>query len=151
MFASLIAAVASGEIFGAIRRARGAAVAYALALLCGLTGIGFLIGAAFVAAARRWGTIEAAAGFGAGFLLLAILILVFHSLARRMRAERAAKQRSVDVATIAGAAAVSLLPLLMTSKKRGGIFTIVAPLIAVAAYAIYREHSPKKPDGADKL
>lgn len=149
MLGSLIAAAASGEFFGAIRRARGAAVAYALALVFGLTGVGFLIGAAFVAASRRWGTIEAAAGFGAGFILLAILILAIHSFTRRMRADRVAKQRGVDVATIAGVAAVSLLPLLARSKK-GGIFGLAAPLIAVAAYAIYREQSVKKPDGDGK-
>jgi len=144
MLGPLIAAVASGEFFGAIRRARGAALAYVFAGIFGITGVAFLVGAGFVIASRRWGTVEAAIGFGLSFLLIAVLVLAFHSLSRRWRANRVSKQRSVDVATIAGAAAVSLLPVLMRSK--GGLGGIVGPLIAVAAYAIYRENKARKPD-----
>jgi MFS family permease len=151
MLASLIAAVASGEIFGAVRRARGAAVAYLLALFFGLAGVTFLVVAAWIAAARRWGDIEAAAIFGVGFILLAIIVVVVHKLLKRTRERSLARQRGVDMATVAGAAAVSLLPLLLRGKSRLGIGTLVAPLVAVAAYAIWREHTTdRKPpdDGA---
>jgi len=148
MLASLIAAVASGEVFGAVRRARGAAIAYFLAGIFAFVGIGFLVGAGFVTAARRWGAIEAAAGFGLGFLLLSVLVLIVHTIMRRARSRSIAKQRGVDMGTIAGAAAVSLLPVLMRSK--GGLGGIIAPVIAVAAYAIYRENQGRKPDGEPK-
>ena len=45
MLASLIASFASGETVLAVRRARRAAVAYLLAGLAALCGVGFLVGA----------------------------------------------------------------------------------------------------------
>ncbi|MBX3579674.1 MAG: hypothetical protein KF723_20920 [Rhizobiaceae bacterium] len=144
MLGPLIAAVASGEFFGAIRRARGAVVAYLFAVIFGLTGLGFLIGAAYTLAARRWGSVEASLGFGVGFILLAGLVMAAHAIGRRRRATLAAKQRSVDVATVAGAAAVTLLPVLMRAK--GGL-GVLLPVIAAAAYAVYRENSRGKPGG----
>jgi len=145
MLASLIAALASGEIFGAVRRARGAAIAYLLAMTFGIVGVGFLVGGGFVLASRRWGPVEAALGFGLGFIVLAGLVLIVHSILRRVRSRSISKQRGVEMGTIAGAAAVSLLPVLMRGKV--GFGGIMGPLIAVAAYAIYRENQSRKPDG----
>ena len=54
----------------------------------------------------------------------------------------AAAGAAFDLATIAGVAAVSVLPLLM---KSGGL-GLLAPLVALAAYAIYREN--RKDHGA---
>jgi protein-S-isoprenylcysteine O-methyltransferase Ste14 len=143
MLASLIAAFASGEAMDAVRRAKVTAIAYLAAAVFGLCGAGFLIGAAYIVAARRFGTVEAAVGFGVCFLLIAIIILAVRSLAARSRARRA-RRRGADLATIAGVAAVSVLPALL--KSRAGI---IAPIVALAAYAIYRENQ-KKPDDPDE-
>jgi ABC-type uncharacterized transport system permease subunit len=141
MLASLIASFASGEVMNVVRRAKSAAIAYLLASVFALVGIGFLIGALFTWAARRFGTIEAAIGFGVAFFLIAIVVLLVHSIASRSRARRT-RRRSVDLATVAGVAAVSVLPVLL--KSRAGL---VAPLVALAAYAIYRENRKDKPGG----
>lgn len=146
MLGSLIAAFLSGEASDVARRARNAAIAYLLAFVVGLTGIGFLVGAGYLAAARRFGAIEAASGFGLAFLLIALLILGVHALKARSRARSAAGRRSVDMATIAAAAAVSLLPSLLRGKA--GIAGIVWPILAVLAHAIYRENV--KPDDGDE-
>jgi Na+/pantothenate symporter len=143
MLASLIAAFASGEAMDAVRRAKVTAIAYLAAALFGLCGLGFLVGAAYIVAARRFGGVEAAIGFGVGFLLVAIIILAIRSLAARSRARRA-RRRGANLATIAGVAAVSVLPALL--KSRAGI---IAPIVALAAYAIYRENQ-KKPDDPDE-
>jgi hypothetical protein len=142
MLASLIAAFASGEARNVVRRAKVTAIAYLLAAVLGLCGLGFLTGAAYIVAARRFGAVEAAVGFGIGFLLAAVIILAVRSLSARSRARRA-RRRGVDLATIAGVAAVSALPALL--KSRAGL---IAPIVALAAYAIYRENR-KKPDGRD--
>jgi len=146
MLGSLIAAFVSGEALDVARRARRTGIVYLCAGIVGLAGFGFLVGAAYLAAVRRFGAIEAAIGFGLAFLLIALLILGIHALATSMRVRRSASRRTVDMATIAGAAAVSLLPSLLRGKT--GIAGIIGPAIAVLAYAIYRENA--KPDGDDK-
>jgi hypothetical protein len=144
MLASLIAAFASGEARNTVRRAKATVIVYLLATLFGLCGLGFLIAAAYIVAARKFGGFEAAIGFGIGFLVIAILILAVRSIAARSRARRV-RRRGVDLATIAGVAAVSVLPALL--KSRAGI---IAPIVALAAYAIYRENRKNKPDDPDK-
>ncbi|AWC22115.1 MULTISPECIES: hypothetical protein [Aminobacter] len=145
MLASLIAGFATGETTLALRRTRRAAVAYLAAGLAALCGVGFLVGAAFVWAARRFGHIEAALGFGLGLLVLAGLILLIHKLAAGARARADRKRRRTDIAALGTTAAVALLPTLLRSK--GGIGAVLGPVVALAAYAIYREN--RKSDDGD--
>jgi len=148
MLASLIAAFASGETMRSLRQARKAAIAYALAGVAVLCGLGFLIAAAYIWAARRYGDIEAALGFGAGFLLLAGLVLLAHKLATRSRKRDAAKMRSSEITTIATAATLAALPVLLRSKS--GLGALLTPVAAILAYAIYRENTrPDKDDSPD--
>lgn len=141
MLASLIAAFVSGEAMDIARRARTTLIIYVLVAMLVLTGIGFLVGAGYIAAAREYGSLEAAIGFGLGFLAIAIVVIAARAIASSVRRSRR-KRRSLDFATIVGAAAVTALPLLLRSK--GGL---IAPLIAAAAYMVYREN--RKPDDPD--
>lgn len=145
MLASLIASFASGETVVALRRARQAAIAYVLAATAALCGIGFLIGAGYVWTARRYGSLEASLVFGIGFLLLAGIVLVIHRLAMDRRRRREIRRRNKDMTNIAIASAIAAVPTLLRSKA--GLGTVVAPALAVAAYAIYRENSgkPRRP------
>lgn len=145
MLASLLAAFASGETFQAARRIRRAAIAYLLAGIALLAGLGFLVGAGYIAASERYGTLNAALGFAAGFVLLAAIILLVHRVVSGMRARSIARKRSSELITIGAAVALAALPTLLRGK--GGVMTLLAPALAVAAYAIYRENSKA---GADK-
>ncbi|MCA0275654.1 MAG: hypothetical protein LCH86_06600 [Proteobacteria bacterium] len=145
MLASLIASIASSETGYVVRRARGAVIAYLAAAMLGLCGLGFLVGAAFVWAARRYGTLEAAIGFGVGFLVLAVLILLVHRLATAARAREDRRRRRADLAALGTSAVLAALPTLLRSK--GGIGAVLGPVVALAAYAIYREN--RKPDDSD--
>lgn len=142
MLASLITAFVSGEAMDIARRARTTLVVYVVVAMLALTGIGFLVGAGYIAAAQRYGSLEAAIGFGLGFLAAAIIVLTARSVASSTRRRRD-KRRSIDLATIAGAAAVTALPVLLRSKA-----VMVAPLIAAVAYMIYREN--RKPDDREE-
>jgi hypothetical protein len=139
MLASLIATFLSGEALDAVRRARATAIIYVVVAMLALTGIGFLIGAAYIAIARRYGNFEAALAFGIAFILIAVLVLLVRRIAMSIRRSRR-KRRAVDLATIAGTAAVTALPLLL--RSRAGL---IAPLIALAAYVIYRENWKDRP------
>lgn len=143
--ASLVAGVASGETAAALRRARTAAIAYLLAAVAACVGIGFLLAAAFMWAERRFGPIEAALGFGIGFLVLGGLVLLAYRLAAASRARVQAKRRKADLTALGVTAAAALLPALVRSRPGPGL--VLGPLAALAAYAIYRENTrPSKGD-----
>lgn len=149
MLSSLVAAFVTGEAKGAALRARRAAIVYTFAAIVILTGVGFLVGAAYVAAARRFGTIEAALAFGFGFIVIGLLAVGIHALMNRSRKRDAAGRRNADMATIASVAAVSLLPTLLRApssllRGKAGLAGILGPALAVLAYGIYRENV--KPD-----
>jgi hypothetical protein len=141
MLTSLIAALASGETFHAVRSVRRAAIVYLLVALLALVGLGFLVRAAYTAAADRMGPIAASLTFGGGFLVLALLILLVYRISAQARARSLARRRTTDLAAIGAAGALAALPTLLRGK--GGL---LAPALAVIAYAIYRENA-KKPDG----
>lgn len=143
MLGSLIAAFVSGEAVNAIKRAKATIVVYLVAAILAFTGIGFLIGAAYVAAAHRIGSVEASIAFGVGFLVLAVLMVVIRSIALSVQRSRS-RRRAADLAAIAGAAAATALPLLLRSKA--GIGGLAVPVIALVAYAIYRENSRGRTD-----
>jgi Na+-transporting methylmalonyl-CoA/oxaloacetate decarboxylase gamma subunit len=150
MLASLIASFASGETALVVRRARRAAIAYLLAGVAALCGIGFLIGAVYIWASQRYGAIEAALGIGVIFLLLSGLVLIIHTTTARIQARRAKERRASDLTMVAVASALAVLPTLLRGKA--GLGAVIAPLVALTAYAIYRENrakTPKKPDLAD--
>ena len=143
--ASLISALASGEAIAAMRRARTAAIVYGLAAVAALCGLGFLLGAAYIWTADHYGPMAACLGFAAGFLVIAGLILIIHQLAAGKRARRRARRRNADLKALGITAALAVLPALL--KGKGGKGVILGPMIALAAYAIYRENM--KPDRDD--
>jgi hypothetical protein len=143
MLASLIASFASGETVLAVRRARRAAIAYLMAGVAAICGIGFLIGAVYIWASQRYGAIEAAFGIGIIFLLVSGLILVVHTMTSRVQARRAKDKRASDMTTVAVASALAVLPTLLRGKA--GLGTVIAPVVALTAYAIYRENRARKP------
>jgi hypothetical protein len=143
---SLISGLASGETAAMVRRVRVAATAYAIAALAALCGVGFLIGAGFIWTSRNYGPFAAALGFGIGFLVLASVVVVVFRLSARAQARKQAKQRRDDMAAIAAAAALAALPTLLLGK--GGLGSVLGPVAALAAYAIYRENSRPGNDNA---
>lgn len=143
MLARLLASFAAGEMSGAVRRWRIVTGLYALAALLALFGASFLLLAAFVSAAARWGVTDAALGFGIGFLVLAGLVVAGLKIWSGIQARRARRRRVSDAGILAGTAALTLLPSLLA--RSGGLGAIILPLVAVAGYAIYRENT-----GADE-
>ncbi len=147
MLASLLAGLASGETAAALKRARLAAILYSLAALSGLCGVGFLVGAAYIWTARRHGFVEAAFGFGIGFLVLAGLLVLAFRLGAGTRRRRREKRLKADMTAIGISTALALLPAL--ARGRGGLGVLLSPVVALAAYAIYQENARPRTDGRD--
>ena len=142
---SMISTLASGEAMAALRQARMTAILYGLAGIFALCGIGFLIGAAYIWLAARYGSLATCLGFGVGFLVLAVLSLIIDRLTTGTRARRRARRRKADMTAVGVTAALALLPAL--AKGKGGLGAVLAPAVALIAYAIYRENvKPKRED-----
>jgi len=149
LLGTLISAVVSGEAADAAGRAKRAAIVYLLAALLSLTGLGFLLAAAFMVTARAIGHIPAALTFGGGALLIAIVIVMVHRIQAQRERLRAAERRRTELKSLLSVSAVAMLPTLLS---RGGLRMLAVPAIAAAAYAIYRENArPRPPLGPDEL
>ena len=146
---SLISALASGEAMAALQRARTTAILYGLAAVLALCGVGFLIGAAYIWLAARYGPLATSLGFGVGFLVIAGLVLVIHKLTTSMRSRRRARRRQADMTALGVTAALALLPALARSKA--GLGAVIAPALAVVAYAIYRENAKPPKQGPEDM
>jgi undecaprenyl pyrophosphate phosphatase UppP len=143
MLASLLASLASSETVVAVRRARRTAVFYLLAGLAAFCGIGFLIAALYIWMSDRYGRLETVLSFGFGFLVVAVVIVVTHRMTAGARARRAAERRKSDLTAVGVAAALAVLPGLL--RSRAGVGALLAPALAVVAYAIYRENTRPRP------
>lgn len=141
MLSSLIAGLVTGETLAALQRARRAAIAYGLAAVFGALGSIFLLIAATIWAARRYGAVEACLAFGGGFIVLALLTMAFHKLGSEVRVKVARKRRNRDMAKVAAAAGLAVLPTIL--RGRAGPFVLLAPAIAALVYGVYRENSAR--------
>lgn len=142
MLQSLLAAVVSGEALASARRLKLAIILYSIVSLLVLIGTGFLVIAGYLYAASRYGSVEAALGFGAGFLFLGLVILLVFKITAAARARRAARQRKSELSTIAAATALAILPALLSRKSSLGL--ALAPILAAVGYQIMRENCPKR-------
>lgn len=148
MLGTLVAALASLDPSRAGLRFRRALVDYAFAGVALLLGFGFLLAAAFIWAAARWGAFGAALGFGFGFLALGAVIMMVHRMvAARVARRRAEKEKAERLQSLVAAAAVAAIPALV--RQAGIVGTIALPLAALAAYAIWRENTPRDRDDPD--
>ena len=125
------------------------AILYGLAAVFALCGVGFLIGAAYIWLAARYGPLATSLGFGIGFLVIAGLILAIHKLTTSMRSRRRARRRQADMTALGVTAALALLPALARSKA--GLGAVIAPALAVGAYAIYRDNAKPPKQGPEDM
>ncbi|WP_367717365.1 hypothetical protein AB2N04_04590 [Nitratireductor sp. GISD-1A_MAKvit] len=121
------------------RRLKFASAFCALAAGLALFGFGFLVLAGYIAASQRWGAVEAALGFGVAFSAMGAVVLLGLSVWRRIQLRRARRRRASDAGMLAGTAALTLLPALIS--RTGGLGALALPVLAVAGYAIYRENA----------
>ncbi|MCO5064784.1 MAG: hypothetical protein M9924_10225 [Rhizobiaceae bacterium] len=143
MLAALLGSLASGETKLALRRAKLAVFVYGFAAICLLCGLGFLVGAGYIFAAERYGSLQAALGFGAGFILLALLALLIFKLTARRRARRTAAFRKSEISALAAASGIAIASNLLRSKA--GIGLIATPLVGFLAYQIIKENTRRPP------
>lgn len=103
-----------------------------------LLGVVFLLIAAYAALSSVWGPIWAAAAFGGGFLLTALVVwLVSRGMAAAQARRVAERRRSSEATTLLTSAAIAAAPLLPTLLRSGLFRNIGLPIAAVAAVMMF--------------
>ena len=138
MLKSVITSLISGEMKDLTGRAKGALMLYVLACVSAVVGLGFLVGAAFVIAATRYGALNAALGFGVGFLALALLFIAINSMQAKAWKRKREAQRSGEIKLLAATALIAALPGLL--KTKSGIAGALMPIVGLIALKIYDEN-----------
>ena len=137
MFPRLVALLASGEASVVKRRLKTALMAYVLLAVTGLFALIFLLMAAYLAAAARWGAIGAAFWFGIGFVVIGVIVFATYRILARAQRRAQQHRRAADRSAIAGASALAMLPTLV--GRKGGAAGLLVVVAGVAGYAAYRE------------
>lgn len=145
MLESLVAALVSFNAPRMAKRLRRSTIDYTIAGVALVLGLGFLLAAAFIWAAERWGGFEAALGFGLGFTALAAITMMVHRLVIVRNARRREEElRAEQMRSLAAAAMIAAAPTM--ARKAGVVGSIVLPLAALAAYVFWQMNKPSDSD-----
>ncbi|WP_163271640.1 hypothetical protein [Chelativorans alearense] len=138
MFSRFIALLAAGEAANVKRRVKAAVVGYVLVAATGLPALAFLLLAAYLAVAARWGPLASALWFGSGLAVLCGLTFVVYRTVAGAQRRKQEQKRAADAGLLMGASALTVLPALL-GRRRGAAALLLA-LAGLAGYAAYREH-----------
>jgi len=138
MLPRLLALLATGEAAIVKRRLKTALIAYAMLGLSVIFAVVFLLLAAYLAAASRWGVIAAAFWFGIAFVVLSIAVYAGYSVAVQSQRREQQRKRAADTTMLAGASAMAMLPTLF--GRRSGTIGLLLTVAGLAGYAAYRQY-----------
>lgn len=147
MLRSIIGALIAGEAKQLSRRAKSAVILHLLAAIALAVGAGFLIGAGYIFAAERYGSLNAAIGFGAGFVAIAVLLLIINAMQAKAWRRRRAEERGGELKLLAATAAIAALPGLL--KTRSGIVGLLAPIAGLVLLKVIEENQLDETDDAE--
>ncbi|MEF2550819.1 hypothetical protein VQ042_05480 [Aurantimonas sp. A2-1-M11] len=137
MLSQLITKLITGEagtFFARMKRVMGLYVVMAFFALATLMS---LLLALYVFLAQVYGPLPAALGFAAVWFVLVIVTWIAVIIARRPPKKRADDRLQRDIASIAGVAAMSNLPLILgTVKRRKSL--LLLPAVAAGGWGIWR-------------
>lgn len=136
--AQLLTLLLAGEASDLKRRLRSALITYVVAAVAGLMALIFLVVAIYIAAALRWGALEAAIGFAVVFALLALIVFVAHKVSTRARKREQSLRRAENATLAAGASAAAAIPALLGKKKVGANAALLV-LAGLGGYMAFRQ------------
>lgn len=138
MFKTIVGSLISGEMKELTGRAKSALLLYLMAGISVVVGAGFLLGAAFIFLADIYGTLRTAIGFGVGFLVIAVLLVIVNSMQAKAWQRRREQQRGSEIKALAATAMIAALPGLL--KSRSGLAGVLMPVLGLIALKIYDEN-----------
>lgn len=141
--AQLLTLLLAGEASDMKQRLRTALISYILGAFAIMMALLFFVVAAYVAAAFRWGAVQAAIGFAIGFLLLGLVVLGAYKITVEARKREQQRRRAANATMAASASAMTMLPA-MLGKKGIGANVALLVLAGVGGYAAYRQFEQRR-------
>lgn len=143
----LITLLLAGEASDLKRRLQSALITYAIAAIAGLLALIFLVVAVYIAAAIRWGAMEAAIGFAVIFALLALIVFVAHRISARAYRQKQRLRRAENASLAASASAAAAIPALLGKKTMAANAALLL-LAGLGGYAAYRQFEQRSRNDA---
>ena len=145
----LVAKLVTGEAGVYFARIRTLLVLYVVMAVFGLLTLVYLISALYVWVASIYGPLWTSLIFAGAFFLLVVLTWIATIIVRRPKRKRADDRLQRDIASIAGVAALSNMPLLFQSARRNKKLLVV-PVAGAVGFALWRAFTSYR-NGGDEI
>ncbi|QND51022.1 hypothetical protein HB779_03295 [Phyllobacterium sp. 628] len=133
LLAPLLTSVASGEFGSAIGRAKRRAVFLVLIGIVSAIGLIFLLLAAYIALAERFGNLHAALILAGGAFAIALLAYIVMKISEMIVRKRERQRSKIDTSALLTIAALAAAPTVLKSR---GLLMLAVPIVAFTGLSL---------------
>lgn len=123
----LLTSLAAGEVGLAVNRVKRSAIFLSIIGVLGTIGAVFLLVAAYIALAERYGDLRAALYIGGGAIALALVLYIIMKITDAIIRKRQRDRAKNDTSALLAIAAVAAAPMLLRSRS---LLMLAIPVIA---------------------
>ena len=141
LLAPLLTSVAAGEVGLVINRLKRNAVFAGIIAVLAIVGVIFLVVAAYIALAERYGEMHASLILAGSAFGLAIITYIIMKIVERAARNRQSERAKVDASALLTVAALAAAPVVLRSRA---LMMLAVPLVAFAGLSLLTKPKKKK-------
>jgi chromate transport protein ChrA len=141
LLAPLLTSVAAGEVGLAINRLKRSAVFACVIAVLAAIGVIFLVVAAYIALAERYGEMQASLILAGSAFGLAIITYIVMKIVERAARNRQRERAKVDTSALLTVAALAAAPIVLRSRA---LMMLAVPLVAFGGLSLLTKPKKKK-------
>ncbi|MGH6860374.1 MAG: hypothetical protein ACRECY_08960 [Phyllobacterium sp.] len=142
LLSPLLTSLAAGEVGLAVNRVKRSAIFLAIIGIFGAIGVIFLLVAAYIALAQRYGELHASLYLGGGAIALAIIFYVIMKISDAAIRKRQKDRAKVDTSALLTIAALAAAPAVLRSRS---LLMLAIPVIAFGGFSLLGKKSGRRP------
>jgi chromate transport protein ChrA len=140
LLAPLLTSVAAGEVGLAINRLKRSAVFACVIAVLAAIGVIFLVVAAYIALAERYGEMQASLILAGSAFGLAIITYIVMKIVERAARNRQRERAKVDTSALLTVAALAAAPIVLRSRA---LMMLAVPLVALGGLSLLKKPKTK--------
>jgi chromate transport protein ChrA len=141
LLAPLLTSVAAGEVGLVINRLKRSAVFAGIIAVLAIIGVIFLVVAAYIALAERYGEMHASLILAGSAFGLAIITYIVMNIVERAARNRQRERTKVDTSALLTVAALAAAPVVLRSRA---LMMLAVPLVAFGGLSLLTKPKRKK-------